>query len=150
MSSRLHNSLVFIFMEEYLLEKILMNGYSLMKPLNSSVVFIIVKPFILERNSMNATINVVKPLCYGIHWVPTQLKHQDNPNDIFFCRKPATYWSGPKKYTQNLKYWFFCFCLYFPASHVSNNFRESVFQFRDCLWVILVHYAYDHVIVTQM
>ena len=65
MWSRLHNYVVFIFMKEYVLERNLMNEFSIMKPLLTSIVFIIMKLFILERNSMNVS-NVVKPLCYEI------------------------------------------------------------------------------------
>ena len=66
MVKTLHNSVVFIFMKEYVLERNVMNVFSIMKPLYTSIVFIIMKLFILERNSMNVS-NVVKPLCYEIH-----------------------------------------------------------------------------------
>ena len=59
---RLHNSILFIFMKEYVLERNLRNMFSIMKPLYTYIVFIIMKPFILVRNSMNVS-NVVKPLC---------------------------------------------------------------------------------------
>ena len=63
---RLNNSVVFFFMMENVLERNLMNVFSIMKPLYTSIVFIIMKLFILEKNSMNVS-NVVKPLCYEIH-----------------------------------------------------------------------------------
>ena len=61
----LDNSWFFMFMKEYMLEKILMNGFSIMKPLQATIIFIIMKLFILERSSINVS-HVVKPLCYGI------------------------------------------------------------------------------------
>ena len=67
----LHKYVVFIFMNECVLERNFMNVFSVMKPLHTSIVFIIMKLFILERNSMNFS-NVVKPLCYEIQRVPTQ------------------------------------------------------------------------------
>ena len=66
MVKTLHNSVVFIFMKEYVLERNIMSVFSIMKLLHTSLVFIIMKLFILERNSMNVS-NVVKALCYGNH-----------------------------------------------------------------------------------
>ena len=63
---RLQNSVVFIFMKEYVLERNFMNLFSIMRLLHTSIFFIIMKPFMLERNSVNVS-NVVKPLCCVIH-----------------------------------------------------------------------------------
>ena len=52
-----------------------------------------------------------------------------------------------QQYTQNFSHQIL---FVFLVGHVSNNFPESTYQLRNILWVILVHYAYNHVISKQM
>ncbi|XP_052016351.1 zinc finger protein 431-like [Apodemus sylvaticus] len=51
----LDNYFVFVFKKEYMLEKILMNGFSIMKPCQTSIIIIIMKLFLLERNFVNVS-----------------------------------------------------------------------------------------------
>ena len=139
----LDNSLVFMFMKEYVLEKILMNGLSKMKPLQTFKIFIIMKLFILDRNSVNVS-NVVKPVCYGIHWVPTQFKHQDNPNDKSLLVVNLLLINQDHK--NILRSLAIDFCLYFLVSHVSNNFSLFISS-RTAFQKFWFTYAYDYVIV---
>ena len=120
MLSRLHNSVVFIFMKEYLWVRNLMSVFSSMKSLNTSSLW---NHFLLERNSMNVT-NVVKPLCYGTHWIPTQFKHKDNSNDKDFWSQLDTHYQDHKNIFRSLAIDLF-FCI-FLVSWVSNKFPECV------------------------
>ena len=82
--------------------------------------------------------NVVKPVCYGIHWVPTQFKYQDNSNDNnFFVINLLLINQDHKSIHRTLA---IDFVRIFLVTHVSNNFPESVYQSRYCFgqfWFIM-------------